>query len=203
MTTADKFIQARQEIHAQFRAGEISERTRDDALRMVDADESQARMLAALPAFPQYGFYVKTGLAGYGPDLDESDMPYISWEDIASAIATEFRDMAEFNGQGASATAETAETLYNDPVADARITALEYYRDAWKTLKLAEELDNMAMNFDNLAKTEDVAPLYQGRPELRHARIWNLITEQFPYDVSYNSRLYVWECEEEPDTEED
>jgi hypothetical protein len=196
----DQFTQARWTLNARFKAGEINERELHDARRIIDANEAQARMLAALPPFPQYGFYVKTGLTGYGPDLDESDYPADSWESVATDIASELREMSEFNWTGADAEFESAERLYAN---DERLGAADTYHSALTAHMLSRELDIMAQNFANLANADNPAPLYAGRPELRHARIWNLITENFPLDVSYNSRLYVWECEEAPDTEED
>jgi len=50
----------------------------EDQARIEKAREAQERMIAALPVFPRWGFYVKTGLAGYGPDLEPDDMPAAS-----------------------------------------------------------------------------------------------------------------------------
>lgn len=196
----------------------MSTRTPEDDARIRAAEESQAQMLAALPTFPAYGFYVKTGLAGYGPDLDETDTPCMSWDDVASLIADELDQAADFAAEGASFTGSEADETHVVASASferarihgasfddyaAYVTHLGQYREAWNLHKRAEDLSLKAVNFRNLAKTgDDVAPLYQGRPDLRHARIWNLISSEFPYDVSHNTRLYVWECEEEPDSED-
>jgi len=155
-----------------------------DQARIAEAQAAQARMLAALPDFPQFGFYVHTGLAGYGPDLEDGDYPARSWEDVASQVAWELRSAADFSHEGARVVA-----------------AADLYHEAWTALRLSWELDNLAANFENLANAESPAPLYQGRPELRHARIWDLLTSQFPLNISHNSRLYVFECEEDPGEE--
>jgi hypothetical protein len=178
----------------------------EDQARIAAAEAAQARMLAALPDFPQYGFYVKTGLAGYGPDLDESDYPAQSWEDVAHQVAWELNTSADFNAEGASALADQAREAYDrergahdEARADADWRGIaETYHDADEARRLANELDSLRTDFENLAKELNPAPLYQGRPELRHARIWDLLTSRFPLDVSDNTRLYVWECEEDP-----
>jgi len=181
--------------------------TPEDQARIAAAEQAQARMLAALPEFPRWGFYVKTGLAGYGPDLDENDWPAMSWEDVALQVAEELGHMAEFNAEGASALAGQAREAYEPTMASPETVSAKAwadiaytYHEADTARRLADDLDTLRLNFENLAREEDPAPLYRGRPELRHARIWDLITEQFPLDVSHNnSRLYVWECTEDPD----
>jgi len=180
--------------------------TPEDQARIAAAEAHQARIVAMLPDFPQFGLYVHTGLAGYGPDLEPDDYPARSWEDVASQIAWELRSAADFNVEDASAMADQAETAYSEAREHWRLYArsgnwqaiAETYHDADKSRRLASELDTLAANFENLSDAGNPAPLYQGRPELRHARIWELIGEHFPLNISYNSRLYVWECDEDP-----
>jgi len=180
----------------------------EDQARIEKAREAQERMIAALPVFPRWGFYVKTGLAGYGPDLEPDDMPAASWEDVAGQVAWELRSAAEFSHEGAIIRADQAREAYDRARSDyyVRIQAGNWqavadgYHEAWADLRLGWELDDLAATFEVLAETENPAPLYQGRPELRHARIWDLL-QQFPYGISRNSRLYVWECEEDPGEE--
>jgi hypothetical protein len=178
----------------------------EDEARIAAATAAQDRMVAALPGFPRFGFYVKTGLAGYGPDLEPEDMPATSWEDVALQVAGELSHMAEFNDQGASALADQAREAYEPAMASPEsIPAKTWadiaytYHEADEARRLADELGILGQNFTNLAESEDPAPLYQGRPELRHARIWDLISKHMPMDVSHNTRLYVWECNEDPD----
>lgn len=158
-------------------------RTEDDARRIHKAEEAQARMLAALPEFPQYGYYVKTGLAGYGPELDESDMPAPTWESVANYIYSEL-------GYAADSAMENAYTA-GDTEGD--------YERAWKEFKRSENLGALAAELDNKRAK---APLYAGRTKLWHATIYSIINARFPLDISDNTRLYVWECEENPDSEE-
>lgn len=161
----------------------MSTNTPEDNARIRQAEEVQARMIAALPDYPQFGYYVKTGMAGYGPDLDETDMPAGSWEGAASEISEELGRAAAFAMEGAY--------IAGDMEGD--------YERAWKQFKLSEDLAAKAMAFDG--KRAD-APLYAGRPELWHATIYSLITNTFPLDIGDNSRLYVWECEEDPSADE-
>ena len=174
-----------------------------DQARIAEAQAAQARMLAALPDFPQFGFYVHTGLAGYGPDLEDDDYPARSWEDVASQVAWELRSAADFSHEGARVLADQAKEAYEAAQRgeDGVVAAADLYHEAWTALRLSWELGNLAANFENLANAESPAPLYQGRPELRHARIWDLLTSQFPLNISHNSRLYVFECEEDPGEE--
>lgn len=154
-------------------------------------EQAQMRMTAALPEFPRYGFYVQTGAAGYGPELSPEDLPAGSWEEVASEIAARLAETAELNYQGACAEAESAEEYYR---AGNHTNALQLYRGAWQETLLTQDLEALSMNFARLADSENPAPLYEDRPELRHARIWDLIRENFPLTVSHNSRLYVWEA---------
>jgi len=181
----------------------------EDQARIAAAQAAQEAMIAALPFFPRYGFYVKTGLAGYGPDLEPDDMPAASWEDVALQIAYELGNAADFSAEDASTQADQARAAYDQanrvrnsgPYPWQHIA--EAYHEADEARRLADELDNLKTEFEALAEADDPAPLYQGRPELRHARIWDLVSEQFPLDISHNSRLYVWEGEEDPGNGDD
>jgi hypothetical protein len=179
--------------------------TPDDQARIAEAEAAQARMLAALPDFPQFGFWVHTGLAGYGPDLEPDDYPARSWEAVASQIAWELNSAADFQAEGMSATADIARTAYDDARVsagpDAWRAVAEWYHTADEARRLADELGTLSMSFNNLSDADNPAPLYQGQPELRHARIWDLIERHFPLGISDNSRLYVWICEEDPGDE--
>jgi hypothetical protein len=148
------------------------------------AERIQAAMIAATPAFPRYGYYVKTGLAGYGPDLDENDYPAMSWESLASEVASELSAMADFAMEGAY--------LAGDVEGD--------YQRAWQEFKRSESLAMLAAELDSERAN---APLYTGRPELWHATIYSIVSARFPLDVSDNTRLYVWECSTEDPGEED
>jgi len=161
----------------------MSTNTPEDMARIHQAEEAQKRMLTALPAFPEFGYYVKTGLSGYGPDLEPDDMPARSWESVASEIAWELIQAADYAMEGAYIAGDTEGD----------------YERAWKEFKRSEFLASVAQELNNERAN---APLYAGRPELWHATIHSIITARFPLDISDNTRLYVWECEENPDTDE-
>jgi len=168
----------------------------EDQARIAEAEAAQARMIAALPEF-----WVHTGIAGYGPDLEPDDMPARSWEDVASQISWELDQAADFQAQGASAMADQARDAYEHRQYVCWEAIAETYHDADEASRLADELAILKRTFDSLSDADSTAPLYEGRPELRHARIWDLISGKFPLDISDNSRLYVWECEEDPGEE--
>ena len=170
----------------------------DNDARIRQAETEQARILAALPAYPQYGYYVKTGLAGYGPDLESEDYPVTDgWEALADVIAEELRNAADYAYDGASIAGDQADEQYSRVDSDgSTVAALDLYRDAWHAFKQSGELRTLAATFDNSRKD---APLYAGRPDLWHATIYDLIGRHFPVDVYDHSRLYVWECEEAPE----
>lgn len=180
-----------------------------DEERIRAAEAERERQVAALIDFPEFGFYVHTGLAGYGADLEPDDMPARSWEDVASQIAWELSSAADFLYEGVSITEGQARELYDvvnanpDADADAWKQVAEQYHEADDDRRLAGELDNLRGTFEVLARSENPPPLYDGHPELRHARIWDIITSQFPLDISDNTRLYVFECEEDPGDDED
>ena len=115
-----------------------------DQARIAEAQAAQARMLAALPDFPQFGFYVHTGLAGYGPDLEDGDYPARSWEDVASQVAWELRSAADFSHEGARVLADQAKEAYEAAQRgeDGVVAAADLYHEAWTALRLSWELDN-------------------------------------------------------------
>jgi hypothetical protein len=55
----------------------------------------------------------------------------------------------------------------------------------------------------NLDSKREEAPLYKDNPALWESTLQRLINENFPLDVSHNSRLYVWDCIEHDDSEEE
>jgi hypothetical protein len=123
-------------------------------------------------------WHIATGLAGYGPDA--ADHGYDTATDmrhLADSIAEELKHFADFNDQGARSEAEA-----------------EDYKEAWQTMMLAEELSILAMNLDYDKRLQ--APLYVNDAAALDASIERIVSEQFPLDVSYNTRLYVWQCDE-------
>lgn len=121
--------------------------------------------------------YVKCGIAGYGPDLDVEDEPYIGVDDVCSAIQYELDHAIDALWQEADAHGEASE-----------------FEDAWKSVRLARDLENVCANFDPRRKD---APLYRHNSRLWHETVSRMIRETFPLDVDRAAtRLYVWEVEE-------
>lgn len=121
-------------------------------------------------------WHVATGLAGYGPDGSDGYDTAENLRDVSDAIRDRLRDFIDSNDQGARAVADTGD-----------------YKDAWETMMLAESLETLSTNLNN--KRGDSAPLYVGKPKLWDETLDRIIGETFPLDVSYNTRLYVWECD--------
>ncbi|GAA3751134.1 hypothetical protein [Micromonospora maritima] len=121
-------------------------------------------------------WHVATGLAGYGPDGSDGYGTATDMPTLADLIRSELRDASSAEDETSRSIAEAGD-----------------YEDAWKIKTRSEELDTLAANFDN--KRAD-APLYAGRPDLWAETVQRLAVEKFPLDISYNTRLYVWPCEE-------
>lgn len=124
-------------------------------------------------------YHVKTGITGYGPDLDESDEPYDGVDAVCMAINDELVAHIDM-------LAEDADQLGGGG----------FYEDAWKTAKLADYLDNVRRNFD---PSRANAPLFRGNPKLWHETVSRLIGETFPLDVDLGEtrRVYVWEADDD------
>jgi hypothetical protein len=120
--------------------------------------------------------YVAHGLAGYGPDLDETDEGFETYTDAAVVIHNELLEDSE--------QAEESARLYAES---------EDYKAAWKAHVLSEDLLNLARNFDPERAS---APLHSGKPDLWENTLRTLVSETFPLDVAEHSRLYVWEAED-------
>lgn len=126
--------------------------------------------------------YVKTGLAGYGPDLDSEDEPFETTADVAAAIVWELNSYADYLEQGASGHAEQ-----------------EDWEAAWKAHAKADELATLAMNLDYDKRSK--APLYVDNSALLDETVERIITETFPLDLDPDGygvqRLYVFNATEE------
>lgn len=123
--------------------------------------------------------YVKTGLAGYGPDLEPEDTGYVTLEETCEAIRDELSSLADFLIEGANIAGDE-----------------EDYEEAWKTAKLAESLETLRANLDYAGRSK--APLYRDNGALLDETMERIIGENFPLDVSLNgyTRLYVWQADE-------
>jgi hypothetical protein len=121
-------------------------------------------------------WHVATGFAGYGPDGSDG---YLSADDVhgtAELIRSELND--EIDGLG-----DTAEGFAQS----------EDFESAWKSRKLADELETFRMNVDSARAS---APLYRDSPDAWVETLTRLIGEKFPMDLDINGhrRLYVWQC---------
>ena len=121
-------------------------------------------------------WHISSGLLGYGPMGDETETVAATLEEVADCIQYELDAWIDSQYESANALAEMGE-----------------FEDAWNTLKRSEHLSAIRANFDN--KRAD-APLYAGKPQLWRDTIRRQIGELFPLDVSDNSRLYVWDCDD-------
>lgn len=125
----------------------------------------------------QIRYFIAYGLAGYGPEGSEGFTYATTWRNLADIVN-------QYLNESAGSAYETADIL-----GDAG-----NYEDAWHEHKRSESLDNLARNFDN-ARAD--APLYRDDPAAWDATIERMVGETFPLDVSHNTRLYVWPCEDD------
>jgi hypothetical protein len=128
--------------------------------------------------------HVASGLAGYGPDAADSGFIVThNVRETAEAIRDELNAWADIAYQSAEALADSGD-----------------FEQAWTEHKRSQSLETLRMNLDS--KREE-APLYKDNPALWESTLQRLINENFPLDVSHNSRLYVWDCIEHDDSEEE
>lgn len=123
-------------------------------------------------------WHVATGLAGYGPDGADGYASATDAREIASALVSELDSAADFNY-------ESAESLA-DPGKD--------YEAAWRTMKLGEALTALSANLDYDKRA--TAPLYVNDPAALDMTIMGIVASEFPLDITHNTRLYVWQCDD-------
>lgn len=119
-------------------------------------------------------WHVATGLAGYGPDGADG---YASFDSLSGALdyaRDELSTFVDFAHEGAHAAAE-----------DGR------FEEAWREVVRMEDLENWRANLD---PKRAGAPAYVNDPAA-YAAMQEEQAAQFPRDVSYNTRLYLWQCE--------
>ena len=142
-------------------------------------------------------WHVETGLTGYGPDAADRDgfAAYADVREVADAIRGELQAAAEMEHTDALSMAE-----------DSR------YREAWHTMRHADELLNLAANFDN---NRAGAPLFVQPGGLSwDEALVEMIGTHSPVGIDpmtgpgaddlpehesphtgYRSAIYVWRCE--------
>lgn len=131
--------------------------------------ESQQRKGAVMDRF-----YVKTGLAGYGPELDPEDEP-VALEDLDFVLADELERCADYADEAARGLAEAGD-----------------YEAAWREHERAEALAVQALNFSPKRRE---APLYAGDLPKWLQTVTLQLEQTFPLDIGPHERLYVWKAE--------
>jgi hypothetical protein len=120
-------------------------------------------------------------LQGYGPDVDEGTPTF---DDLSSAL--------EYARDDLSVWIDMAHEAAHSFAADGQ------FEDAWKEILRCEDLELWRANLDPARRD---APLYKDDPAA-YAAMQSEQAAQFPRDVSYNSRLYLWDCDESDCEEE-
>ena len=127
----------------------------------------------------QCHYHVATGLAGYGPDAADSD-GFATFESLADALDYARSELSTFIDM-----AHESAHMFG---------ASEQYKDAWTEILRCEDLELWQANLDPARKD---APLYRD-DSAAYAAMQAEQAAQFPRDVSYNTRLYLWDCAEDP-----
>lgn len=122
--------------------------------------------------------YVKVGITGYGPDLDESDEPFDDVAALCSAIVWEIND--------------TIGRLADEWSMLKAIGDAEGYMAA---RELADSLEILAANLNYERRAQ--APLYRTNRAKLDGTMLGIVDATFPLDVDVdgNHRLYVWTAE--------
>jgi hypothetical protein len=129
-------------------------------------------------------WHVSTGLEGYGPGGATQDNEFdraTTWPELADLIKDELNRASEAQTELADSIA--GEEPYEDDGRD--------YREAWITLKRAEDLATKAMQFDN--RRAD-ASIYKDDPDAWDTTIERMAREIHLTPLGDHSVLHVWEC---------
>lgn len=120
-------------------------------------------------------WHVATGLVGYGPDGADG---FATFDTLAGALdyardeLSMFVDMAH----------EEAHAFGDEG----------QFEEAWRAVLLMERLELLRANLD---PARSQAPLYRDDPPAYFALLESQANE-FPHDVSHNTRLYLWQCDD-------
>lgn len=140
-------------------------------------------------------WHVAYGIPGYGPEGTDGYTTATDYDQLCNAVRDELRDSADMLTDQANGIAETAQRYEREMDAGHRTRhAVEEWREAWFTLKRAEELDTLRANFD---PARQAAPLYVDNLAAWHETVDRLIGENFPLVITEGpaSSLYVWQCD--------
>jgi hypothetical protein len=136
----------------------------------IDAD----RAAELTEASSQTHWHVENGIAGYGPDTGEGTPTFDSLADALDYARDELNEFADMAHQAAHALAEQGQ-----------------FEDAWRESTRVEALDVLRGNLDPKRRN---APLYRDNATA-YASLLESQAAEFPHDVSYNVRLYLWPCD--------
>lgn len=142
-------------------------------------------------------FHVSHGLAGYGPDVDENTPTFTTLGAALEYARDELSTDVDMAHEDAHALALHASQYHatwklDRSREDMQRMALDHYADAWRELERVEAIELLRANLDPARSS---APLY-----VNDAAACAALQEEqaagFPVDVSPNSRLYLWSCDE-------
>ncbi|TKK84612.1 hypothetical protein FDA94_28705 [Herbidospora galbida] len=124
-------------------------------------------------------WHIAHGLAGYGPDGADG---YNTATEISGSggLADQISDELDRDAESAHGLIRTEGEAGN-------------FKEAFEAWELHDKLTTLSLNFS--IRRED-APLYKDDKPLWERTVLRLVAENFPLDVSDNSRMYVWECTE-------
>jgi len=120
-------------------------------------------------------WHVASGLAGYGPDGADGFASFDSLADAIEYAREEIGPFVDMAHESAHSLAESSD-----------------FEGAWREIERIEDLELWQASMDPARKE---APLYRGNEEA-YAALLADHAAQFPRDVSYNTRLYLWDCAE-------
>ena len=134
-------------------------------------------VITEIPDQESIRYFIAYGLAGYGPSGEDGYAYADTWRNLADTVNQYLRESADEQHEAAHAIASDGD-----------------YEEAWTSILRSEELSAKAASFDNAREN---APLYRDDPKLWEDTIKRMTGETFPLDVSHNTRLYVWPCEDD------
>ena len=124
---------------------------------------------------PRDHWHVATGLAGYGPEGADGFVTFSTLSDALEYARDEISTFVDMAHEDAHACG-----------------AAGMFEDAWREVLRIEDLESWRANLDPARRS---APLYREDPAA-YASMQEEQAAQFPRDVSYNTRLYLWQCED-------
>lgn len=126
-------------------------------------------------------WHVATGLAGYGPEGSDGFACYATLADALEGAREEMRSFVDMAHDAAHGFGDAGQ-----------------FEDAWLEVLRCERLEVLRANLDPARRD---APLYRDRAgyppgDERWCKLQESQAADFPHDVSHNTRLYLWQCED-------